>query len=316
MKSHLLPAHYGSANAVNALFKDKNTGWETIPRFFKNPEEVLLQAENKIFRVNMERFLQLAVGIKGLIELPHAAFDILGTEVEPIYVGVCSQELEIFLDWMHLGPWEQHTFTEGQLVDLFYVGSLFISKQATDWVLHELEQLNLDPARKLGLALKFGICRWVEPSIKELFVRPAYCYTVEERVNMGYQAASILANAQLRVQTERIRRATIPPPINNGFGARECRYYGADHDQSRCAEYWDTLWFIEVGRKLINPVRPLLFAEAVGFVQGLPFEGVTSQCRDIGLDSLNVAFGDIDADILHHVIGKMIDLLPMSAYST
>jgi len=51
----------------------------------------------------MERFLQLAVGIKGLIELPHAAFDVLGTEVEPIYVGVRSQELEIFLDWMHLG---------------------------------------------------------------------------------------------------------------------------------------------------------------------------------------------------------------------
>ena len=62
-----------------------------------------MKAENKIFRVNMERFLQLAVGIKGLIELPHAAFDVLGTEVEPIYVGVRSQELEFFLDWMHLG---------------------------------------------------------------------------------------------------------------------------------------------------------------------------------------------------------------------
>ncbi|KAE9399838.1 hypothetical protein BT96DRAFT_919896 [Gymnopus androsaceus JB14] len=321
MLPHLLPAHYGTADQINALVKAKNVNWEAMnPRFFQSPEEVLLRAENKLFRVNLALFLKLAKGfaglMKGLVNLPCANFDQLGTEVEPIYIPVKARELEVYIDWMKLPNWDRHAFTESQLLDVFYVGSLLISQPATDWVLEELEKRQLTSARKLGIALQFGIYRWVEPAVNDLFSRPAFMYTEEEREGMGYQAVSILSIAQLRLLTERVRRSTIPPPVNLGFGAVECRYHGGEHDKSHCARVWDTLWFLEIGKKLCHPVNPMPFAEVVGFVQGLAFEGVTPQCRDMGIDNLNVAFGDIDSSVRNSVIAKMVALLPMSAYSS
>jgi len=62
-----------------------------------------LKAENKLFRVNCEKFLELVVGIQGLLEIPSANFDNLGTEVEPIYLAIQADELEIFIEWMNLG---------------------------------------------------------------------------------------------------------------------------------------------------------------------------------------------------------------------
>ena len=297
------------------------------------------KAENKLFRVNLALFLKLAKGfaglMKGLANLPCANFDQLGTEVEPIYIPVKARELEVYVDWMKLplvlnrsvllgfalkttfvSNWDRHTFTESQLLDVFYVGSLLISQPATDWVLEELEKLQLTSARKLGIALQLGIYRWVEPAVNDLFSRPAFMYTEEEREGMGYQAVSILAIAQLRLLTERVRRSTVPPPVNLGFGAVECRYHGGEHDKSHCARFWDTLWFLEIGKKLCHPVNPMPFAEVVGFVQGLAFEGVTPQCRDMGIDNLNVAFGDIDSSVRNSVIAKVVALLPMSAYSS
>lgn len=207
-------------------------------------------------------------------------------------------------------------FTQAQLADLFHVGSMFISTPATDWVLSEFEKLNLGPAQKLGIALKLGIRRWIEcASIKKLFDHQAFTYTSEEREDMGYQALSIISNGQLRVLTERVKRAIIPLPVGNGFDARECQYYGFNHDKSLCAQTWDTLWILDVGKRLIHTVDPMLFSEAVGYVQGLPFQGVTPQCREMGLDSLNGAFGDINQIILDAIVIKLINLLPMSAYS-
>jgi len=195
---------------------------------------------------------------------------------------------------------------------------MFICLPATDWVLTKFESMNLIPARKLGLALKLGIRRWIEPAeVKVLFDRPAYNYTNEEREALGYQAVSILAIGQLRSQDERKRRSILPPPINHSMGARECPFYGPKHDKSHCAQCWDTLWVLEVGRKLCHPVKPISFSDAVGLAQGLSFEGVTPQCREMGLDSLrNVVFGEIDQRILNNVVVKLVGLLPMSPYST
>lgn len=258
----------------------------------------------------------------------------MGTKVEPLYLTVPACKLELFMDWMQLGylnkhasfsvftdrffvrPWQQHTFDRAQLIDLFDVGSLFICMPATDWVLGELEKLNLGPAEKLGIALKLGIRRWVErAAIKKLFSRPAYSYTPQEREDMGYQVVSILSNGQLRILTERTKRAVIPPPVNNSLGALECPYFGVNHDKSRCAQSWDTLWILDVGKKLIHPVDPMPFGDAVTFIRSLPFQGVTPHCWDMGLDSLNGSFGEIDQVILDNVVAKLIGLLPMSAYS-
>ncbi|KAE9387201.1 hypothetical protein BT96DRAFT_1005347 [Gymnopus androsaceus JB14] len=234
--------------------------------------------------------------------MPSANFENLGTEVEPIYLAIQANKLEIFIEWMNLGTWQRHPFNEAQLIELFHVGSMFICLPATDWVLTEFESMNLIPARKLGLALKLGIRRWIEPA--------------EEQEALGYQAVSILAIGQLRSQDERKRRSILPPPINHSFGVRECQFHGPKHDKSRCAQCWDTLWILEVGRKLCHPVKPISFSNAVGLAQGLSFEGVTPQCQEMGLDSLrNVVFGEIDQRILNNVVVKLVGLLPMSPYS-
>ncbi|KAE9382611.1 hypothetical protein BT96DRAFT_1010340 [Gymnopus androsaceus JB14] len=165
MQPHLLPAHYGTADQINALLKAKNVNWEAMnPHFFQNPEEVLLRAENKLFCVNLALFLKLAKGfagpMKGLANLLCANFNQLGTEVKPIYIPVKARKLEAYIDWMKLLNWDRHAFTEFQLLNVFHVGLLLISQPVTDWVLEELEKLQLTSACKLGIALQFGIYRW------------------------------------------------------------------------------------------------------------------------------------------------------------
>ncbi|KAE9393689.1 hypothetical protein BT96DRAFT_999213 [Gymnopus androsaceus JB14] len=255
--------------------------------------------------------MKLAEGIQELLHLPN--IETLGTEVEPIYISVPAKDLEVFVEWMNLDNWIPHSFTQEQLLDLFQVGLLFISLPATNWVLEELEKLQLAPARMLGIALKFGIRRWLEPAVNELFKRHAYLYTIEEREDMGYKAVIILSNAQLRLLQERVNRSHVPPPIS--YGAPECPYFGPHHDESRCAQVWIAMWLLEVGSKLSHPLHPMPFGEAVGYIQGIPFEGVTPQCRDMGLDRLDDSFGDIDSTIRSSVVTKLTALLPMSAYS-
>ncbi|KIK58798.1 hypothetical protein GYMLUDRAFT_245878 [Collybiopsis luxurians FD-317 M1] len=238
-------------------------------------------------------------GVQELLCLPDQLDGKLATDKELLLVAVhgdvhemddCDISLEISLpvissDDRSTRHWSEPTFSEQQLLHIYHVATLLICEAAATWSLNELEKLHLRPSRMLGLALTLGVRRWLTPAMESLFARQAFLYSAGERAEMEFEAASVLANAQFYLLKESVNRASVPPPVNFGFGAQECPYQGYNHDKSPCAAKWDQIWWDKVGQKLVHPDSPLPFGEATDYTKKIdsPVQGHSDQgcCRGV-----------------------------------
>ncbi|KAF9025911.1 hypothetical protein BDP27DRAFT_1437715 [Rhodocollybia butyracea] len=311
-----LPAHYRNFKELDALLRLQNQDWMLVPEFCKDPTVVLIQLENnQIFRINYHTLTALAAGLREVLKLPDSTNGLLGTEINPISLPGKPDEIILFLKWIEHPHWIPLELTESDLLNLYLFADKWICEPATDWALQRIEGLGLRASRMLGLACELGICRWVEPALRQLFYMSTYSLSQQERDEIGNNALAVISNGQLYLKDRRMGCAACPPPMSNvGFGERECPYYGIHHEKSRCARAWDLGWK-DVGLRLINPEDPLQFSEAMWFIRGLRFEGVSEQCRIATIESIAPAF-EVETDTYQKAIEKIGKLIRMSAYSS
>ncbi|KAF9077277.1 hypothetical protein BDP27DRAFT_1357390 [Rhodocollybia butyracea] len=204
--------------------------------------------------------------------------------------------------------------TESELLSLYLFADQWICEPATDWALQRIEGLGLGASRMLGLAITLGVRRWVEPALQQLFYIPMYSLSTSERDEIGSDAFAVISNAQLLLSDQRMSRAACPPPMANvGFGMKGCRYYGILHEKSRCARAWDHGWK-EIGLRFIHPEEPVHLSQAMWYIRGHPFNGVSEECRIATIESLPPFF-EIETQIYQRAVKRIGELIRMSPYS-
>ncbi|KAF9066793.1 hypothetical protein BDP27DRAFT_1541747 [Rhodocollybia butyracea] len=309
------PAHYGSFEELSSLLKAQNPSWNLVPEFCKGSKLVLVKTQdNQVYRINHEKLTELAVGLKEVLKLPDPTNGLLGTEISPIPLPGNPREVAIFLHWIEHPHWIPLDLNEPDLLSLYRFADKWICDSATEWALQHIESLGLRASRMLGLATELGVRRWIEPALRELFNKPMYQLSEQEKNEIGPESASIIANAQLYLMDQRVSRASCPPPMANvGFGEKGCPYYGIHHDKSRCAQAWDLGWR-NVGLRLIRREDPLPLSEAMQYIRSHRFDGVTDECRISTIESITPFF-EVETNLYQRLVDRLGGLVRMSPYS-
>ncbi|KAF9063119.1 hypothetical protein BDP27DRAFT_1427236 [Rhodocollybia butyracea] len=170
----------------------------------------------------------------------------------------------------------------------------------------------------LGLAITLGVRQWVEPALQQLFYIQMYSLSTSERDEIGSDAFAVISNAQLLLSDQSLMHNSYsqtnvclvpvcPPPMANvGFGMKGCRYYGILHEKSRCARAWDHGWK-EIGLRFIHPEEPVHLSQAMWYIQGHPFNGVSEECRIATIESLPPFF-EIETQIYQRAVKRLVNL--------
>lgn len=148
---------------------------------------------------------------------------------------------------------------------------MWIIEPGRQYAIHELEQLNLPPARMLELALRFSIPGWVGPAVTKLMDIPlvTHDHLQVQRIGDGFE---YVAKARELLMSERLCMGALafPVPANPGADFQ---------NHARCHKVWTDIWFKHIARELLHPVTPLSFDNAITHISMMDFTGMTASCK-------------------------------------
>ncbi|EPT03265.1 hypothetical protein FOMPIDRAFT_1047253 [Fomitopsis schrenkii] len=203
-------------------------------RFFVEPETVYLRVrdgdkhEEHLFRIHryfLERDSEL---FRGMFACPPTKGSIEGqTEETAIHLpGVVPYELECLMAFLYEGMYDRVVPLE-EWIALLSVSSRLLFDKIREHAISAIERHAppLEPARKILLATKHDIPRWLHPAFTELCTRPD-ALSEDETSELGAEIAARVGRARDMVRL----RAGYGQPGGVGFskafagcGCKDCR---------------------------------------------------------------------------------------------
>ncbi|KAJ7094161.1 hypothetical protein C8R44DRAFT_645559, partial [Mycena epipterygia] len=149
----------------------------------------------------------------------------------------------------------------------------FIMNAAKKYVIKNLEDIYLPPARRLELAGKFGIPQWVKPAVKYILNHKLTELTAEDLALIGLGVYAILVKGKEFMDIEIRRTASRAPPM-----IQDPSWDCPDHKSYDTT--WKRLWRKEIGWKLLHPTFPMKPDKILWTVQKFRDAGLYEKCRD------------------------------------
>lgn len=145
-----------------------------------------------------------------------------------------------------------------------------------------LENLTLQPTRRLELARLYSIPQWIAPAIREIIPLSLANTTDTEAAQMGFKVYTIIARAKEVIERERRALAAYPPSllIAPSFSC-------SIRSHSRCKEAWSGFWWKKVARAILHPMNPLPLTQVLQLIVEAPLpEGMNITCRQAMVDAM------------------------------
>jgi hypothetical protein len=138
-----------------------------------------------------------------------------------------------------------------------------------------LENLTLQPTRRLELARLYSIPQWIAPAIRKIIPLLLANITDTEAAQMGFKVYTIIAQVKEVIEQERQALAAYPPSllVAPSFSC-------SVRSHSRCKEAWSGFWWKKVARAILHPMNPLPLTQVLQLIVEAPLpEGMNITCR-------------------------------------
>lgn len=87
------------------------------------------------------------------------------------------------------------TDLQGNL-DVLHMSHMWLIKEGVDYAVEQLEKIHLPASRRLELARRYGIGKWLDPAIRDLLLMPLKVIIREHMEDIGSETFGALACAK------------------------------------------------------------------------------------------------------------------------
>ncbi|THU81051.1 hypothetical protein K435DRAFT_809402 [Dendrothele bispora CBS 962.96] len=177
-----------------------------------------------------------------------------GSVSNPIALpGISDDEFTVILDWVWHSPHQPPSFDARLLVALL--------TSARYLMMPELPPLS--PVQIVHLATSVPVFDedLLHPAVASLIQAGPEKLSAEDEEKLGARIVGIIAKAHVRILAERARLAQSMPTVGP---SDECN---VPRHERLCVPNFAKLWWNEVGRRLLNPDKPIPLDEVVNVVR-------------------------------------------------
>ncbi|CAA7263531.1 unnamed protein product [Cyclocybe aegerita] len=232
-------------------------------------------AKNVIECLNVVPFLKESESLRVLFSLP-VSDPTEGTPTNPIVLeGTSRGMLQALAIYVNNYGWSDDVLDKVSLVHILHFGHMWGAKKPLTWAIKKLELLQISPARMLELAGHYNVKQWVKPATRALLDTPLKRYTTEDKLTLGLEIFSIIAEAQEELEYVMKYVATIPPPLLKETATRSLLW--CPH-HAHCVVAWAEGWWLDIARRLVDPEKPLSFFRITDQLEVTQFPGMRDKC--------------------------------------
>lgn len=181
-----------------------------------------------------------------------------------------------------------------QLVDILHVSHMWGVAAGINFASERLlrfEQAAFRSARRLRLALLYGLNSWVEGAVRDLLQTPLPLLTVEDKRHLGFRFYVAIAEAQSAICFERQRLAAAPPapPTVSHDIAPFCPCHEV------CKQIWAEVWYLKITRAILRERNPIALKDVPDALDALDHPNMNPECKTFFMNwlrSCNLIMGE------------------------
>ncbi|KAG1750998.1 hypothetical protein EDD22DRAFT_957812 [Suillus occidentalis] len=250
--------------------------------FWFEDGNIVFRASNTLFCVHRGVLVRHSPALEAILAIP-SGYDTDGTEQHPIVLHQISEvDFTYFLNWVYHISSVPPPPEEQLLVAILKVSHLWMISNSIKFAIGGLENLTLQPTRRLELARLYSIPQWIAPAIREIIPLSLANTTDTEAAQMGFKVYTIIAQAKEVIERERRALAAYPPSllIAPSFSC-------SVRSHSRCKEAWSGFWWKKVARAILHPMNPLPLTQVLQVIVEAPLpDGMNITCRQAMVDAM------------------------------
>ncbi|KAG1722058.1 hypothetical protein EDB19DRAFT_1916925 [Suillus lakei] len=267
--------------------------------FWFGDGNIVFRASNTLFCVHRGVLVRHSPALEAILAMP-SGYDTDGTEQLPIVLHQISEEdFTYFLNWVYHISSVPPPPEEQLLVAILKVSHLWMISNSIKFAIDGLENLTLQPTRRLELARLYSIPQWIAPAIHEIIPMSLVNTTNTEAAQMGFKVYTIIAWAKEVIERERRALAAYPPSllVSPSFSC-------SARSHSRCKEAWSGFWWKKVARAILHPTNPLPLTQTLQLIIEAPLpDGMNVACRQAMIDAMIELDGlEVEERIIEGVI--------------
>ncbi|KAG1741684.1 hypothetical protein EDB19DRAFT_1907907 [Suillus lakei] len=251
--------------------------------FWFGDGNIVFRASNTLFCVHRGVLVRHSPALEAILAMP-SGYDTDGTEQLPIVLHQISEEdFTYFLNWVYHISSVPPPPEEQLLVAILKVSHLWMISNSIKFAIDGLENLTLQPTRRLELARLYSIPQWIAPAIHEIIPMSLVNTTDTEAAQMGFKVYTIIARAKEVIERERWALAAYPPSL---------------------LEAWSGFWWKKVARAILHPTNPLPLTQTLQLIIEAPLpDGMNVACRQAMIDAMIELDGlEVEERIIEGVI--------------
>jgi hypothetical protein len=165
------------------------------------------------------------------------------------------------------------------LLNTLKLSRYLIAPDVRSYALHAIENRKwyINPVDLIQISVEFNTRLFFVHAFEQLVKKHVHDFSDEDIQKLTYPVfVAVVRFIDILSEHRRIIACEAPPMINHAF---DC------HNPVRCAEDWQTIWWIGMGRPLLDGRNPLTYGEAFKRFQILQFGAVSEGCK-LGMFSL------------------------------
>lgn len=167
-----------------------------------------------------------------------------------------------------------------QLIDVLHVCHLYEISAGIKYASEELlsPRFEISASHHLSLALRYGLCSWIDTAVRALIAIPLRNYTPTDLRYLGSTIYHILFTAKDNILVERQKIANFPCYPRGGDGSPWCP------NHNRCEQVWMCKWLTVIAREIHNTVKPIALLDIPHKLEIADHAGVTSECKSFFIE--------------------------------
>ncbi|KAG1733537.1 hypothetical protein EDB19DRAFT_1911523 [Suillus lakei] len=267
--------------------------------FWFGDGNIVFRASNTLFCVHRGVLVRHSPALEAILAMP-SGYDTDGTEQLPIVLHQISEEdftyFTYFLSWVYHISSVPPPPEEQLLVTILKVSHLWMISNSTKFAIDGLENLTLQPTRRLELAQLYSIPQWIAPAIHEIIPMSLVNTTNTEAAQMGFKVYIIIAWAKEVIERER-QGISCLPTLTPCFTIFQLLSF-------RCKEAWSGFWWKKVAHAILHPTNPLPLTQTLQLIIEAPLpDGMNVACRQAMIDAMIELDGlEVEERIIEGVI--------------